>query len=238
MSMQIDPARLEAALTFFTELRLLSGRERAEVLSMLAAEFPWAEAVKRAESFHVHVHVEAVASLPHEQIRGHGARAQNEKDGYVKYAFGGGLNLIFSSIDVAEDDRLPTGRERPRPFVDHMGIDLREDSMSSRAIFDRVPAIAADCGWRHVAQGAPDAPVLCCHVAVAAKHWVYPPASSASFVRPIEVAYGPLEITSGTMGCDLRPLDPALVAAPVLLAASPSAQCCPPAPIVSLGKKS
>jgi hypothetical protein len=43
---------------------------------------------------------------------------------------------------------------------------------------------------------------------VALKHWVYPNAGDV-FSRPVELAFGPLEIHAGKMGCDLRPIDPA-----------------------------
>jgi alkylhydroperoxidase/carboxymuconolactone decarboxylase family protein len=50
--------------------------------------------------------------------------------------------------------------------------------------------------------------VYCCHVEVGAKHWVYPPAQSGR-AASIEFAFGALKINGTSMGCDLRPIDPA-----------------------------
>jgi hypothetical protein len=71
-----------------------------------------------------------------------------------------------------------------------------------------VPEVARRAGWVHAPQGGPGKPVACCHVLVGAKHWVYPPLEGSPWARPVELAFGPLQIQAGTMGCDLRPIDP------------------------------
>lgn len=81
-----------------------------EVLSLFDPEFPYAGAVAAAESIHVHVKVADVDELPHDEIRAQGVTATSCTDGYVKYPFPGGINMIFSSIDISEDD-MP-GRAR------------------------------------------------------------------------------------------------------------------------------
>ncbi len=133
---------------------------------------------------------------------------ENEREGYVKYTFAGGVNMIYSHIDVAEDDRLPADEKLARPHLDHVGIDLRTENAETKALFDGVPARAKELGWRHAAQGDETKPVYCCHTSVGRKHWLYPNAGDV-ITRPIEIAYGKLEIHAGKMGCDLRPIDPA-----------------------------
>jgi alkylhydroperoxidase/carboxymuconolactone decarboxylase family protein len=205
--MKLDRKRFATVLGDFRELALLTAAEIDEVLSIFEPSFPWAESLAKADSVHVHLRVEDVSRLPHDRIVALGSAPENRKDGYVKYPFAGGLNVIISSIDIAEDDRLPSAA-RPRPHLDHLGIDLREESAATRASFDAVPAIASAQGWRHKAQGGPGKPVYCCHVEVGAKHWVYPPAG-ARRTASIEFAFGALKINGTSMGCDLRPIDPA-----------------------------
>jgi alkylhydroperoxidase/carboxymuconolactone decarboxylase family protein len=125
--------------------------------------------------------------------------------------------MIFSSIPVAEEDKIPGLPPPAKPVLDHVGIDLRRETDDVRALFDGVPALAATAHWNHVPQGGPGKPVFCCHIEVAAKHWVYPPraeaTTGATFTRPVELAIGPLRINGVASGCDLRPIDPAHPAA-------------------------
>ncbi len=60
--------------------------------------------------------------------------------------------MIFSSIPVSDDDLLTDSPQTHRPFMDHLGIDVRDESDVSRKLFDAVPDTAADLGWRHVPQ--------------------------------------------------------------------------------------
>jgi alkylhydroperoxidase/carboxymuconolactone decarboxylase family protein len=205
--MQLDRSRFIDVLGSFRELGIINAREIEQVLALFEPGFAWADAMPRAESVHVHVRVDDVSRLPHDRIRALGTQPVNQKDGYVKYPFTGGINMIISSIDIAEDDRVPD-RDVPRPHLDHVGIDLRDESAPTRAVFDRVPDVAKTEGWRHVAQGGPGRPVYCCHVEVGLKHWVYPTAN-AKFSVPIEFAFGALKVNADSMGCDLRPIDPA-----------------------------
>jgi alkylhydroperoxidase/carboxymuconolactone decarboxylase family protein len=196
-------------LALFQELGLVSADESRAVLSVLGGAFPFVDVLRQAETMHVHGRVDDVSALPHARIREGGGVVENQRDGYVKYAFPGGTNMIYSSIDIAQDDLLRArGGAPPRPFVDHVGIDLRREEPEVRALFDAVPSRARALGWRHVAQGEEGKEVYCCHTSVRLKHWVYPD-ERASFRRPIEFAYGALTIHAGKMGCDLRPIDPA-----------------------------
>jgi hypothetical protein len=190
--MHLDRPSFERVLAHFRALRLVSARESEEVLSVFDTRFPFARAVPASESVHVHVKVDDTAALPRTGILAAGTQAENEKEGYVKFRFTGGINMIFSSIDVAIEDALRVPPPLPKPFVDHIGIDLREEAPAVRAIFDEVPSIAARLGWRHAGQGGHGKPVFCCHTSVEEKHWVYPPAAGAIVTRPLEFAYGAL----------------------------------------------
>jgi Carboxymuconolactone decarboxylase family len=196
-----------STLARFHDLGLLSSAETDEVLALFDPDFPYADAVAAAASIHVHVKVDDVDALPHDEIRAHGVTATSCTHGYVKYPFPCGINMIFSSIDIAEDDML----DEPvaTPMLDHKGIDLRDERSEVRSVFDAVADRAGDVGWRHVPQGGDGQPVYCCHTEVSGKHWVYPVSGEAGQMRPIEFAFGALEIHDSKMGCDLRPIDPA-----------------------------
>lgn len=204
----IDRDELSRVGASFVELGLLPPGELAALHAFLGDDCPFADALREADGIHVHGRVDEVAAMPHAAIREAGGRVENERDGYVKYAFEGGINMIYSSVDVAEDDRLAVEHRRPRPHLDHLGIDLRRESPEVRAIFDSVPSRAASLGWRAVSQGSDDKAVFCCHTSVRLKWWVYPNEHDV-LSRPIELALGPLEIHAETLGCDLRPIDPA-----------------------------
>ena len=205
--MKLDLTQFVQVLPQLRELGVIKTTEVEEVLAIFDPSFPWRETLVRAESVHVHVRVDDVSRLPHDRIRALGTVAENQKDGYVKYPFAGGINVIISSIDIAEDDWIP-GPGRTRPYLDHIGVDLRDESDATRALFDDVPTIAKNEGWRHKPQGGDGKPVYCCHVEVGAKHWAYPPTTSR-FTASIEFAFGALKVNGDSMGCDLRPIDPA-----------------------------
>jgi hypothetical protein len=214
----LDPDAFDAVTVFCCDQRLLTAEERGEILWLLGEDFPFTGAVRAADSVHVHVKVDDVLALPHPQIHDLGAAPENEAPGYIKYRFCGGINMIFSSIPVAADDLVEGAVMTPKPFMDHAGLDIRCEEPSHRAVFDAIPGQAAAGGWRTVAQSGP---VRCCHTVVAGKHWVYPPASLTGWRRPIEIAFGALKVFDGSMGCDLRPMDP------VHSLAGSSTRCCP-----------
>jgi hypothetical protein len=219
------PARFREVLSAFREMRLVTADESNEILAQLEPDFPYFAAVRLASSIHVHVKVDDVTALPHEKIRQIGGREENARDGYVKYAFDGGINMIFSSIDVSDEDTLENDpMPLPKPRVDHTGIDLRRELGAVRARFDEVPAVAQRIGWAHTPQGGRGRAVYCCHVLVSAKHWVYPPGKrgdGSMFTLPVEFAYGPLTISAESSGCDLRPIDPRHPAAADFVACEP-----------------
>jgi hypothetical protein len=147
--------------------------------------------------------------LPGAGLEAVGGVLDHGRHGFVKYRMPGGINAIFSHIPISADDlRECASSRRSRPFLDHVGIDVRTVDARSRAAFDALPAVAASRGWEHVAQGGVGRPVRCCHAEVDEKHWLFPNANGA---RPIEIALGPLRKGSGVAGCDLRPSRPALM---------------------------
>jgi hypothetical protein len=220
MAIDLEPA--ERTLGWASELGLLSACEATQVRSLLGGELPFRPALRLADSLHLHVKVDDVRRLPHARFEAAGSQAENAQEGYVKYPMAGGVNLIFSSIDVCEEDRIPGFAHPTKPFLDHAGIDLRRESPEVRSAFDKVPEQARSGGWRHVPQGGEAGGVFCCHTEVKGKHWVYPPAD-ARFLCPIEFAFGALVVHGQSMGCDLRPIDPAHQLAAQVRASPP---CC------------
>jgi hypothetical protein len=196
--------QVRKTLEIAQELRLLQESEARYVAGAFAPDSPFASAIGVADTLHVHVKVDAVHALPRAELRAAGGTVENEKDGYIKYAFASGMNLIFSSIAVSQDDLRETAdTRRPRPFLDHYGIDLRREAEEVRAVFDAVPATMAKLGFAHAAQGSADKRVFCCHTSVERKHWLF-----ARGQPSVEIAYGALTVQAGKSGCDLRPSDP------------------------------
>jgi hypothetical protein len=203
-----------ATLDEVQDLGLINAGEVATVLGIFEPTSPVAPALAVADSIHVHIKVDDVASAPHDRLLSKGGTVENGKEGYLKYAFPGGINVILSSIDVSQDDLAETPcSQRARPFVDHIGIDLRRETADVEQRFETVPKLAAEQGWQHVPQGAPGKPVFCCHVEVGRKHWAYPPDTSCARGIPLEFAFGALKVNPVASGCDLRPARPGTSAA-------------------------
>jgi hypothetical protein len=219
--MKLDNAEVDRVLAEVESLGLINSTEHAEILSTLDDDFPFAPTLEHTDSVHAHIKVDDVDALPHEELTARGYRAENLEPGYVKYATDAGLNLIFSSIPIAADDSVAGAVTMQKPFMDHVGIDMRDESTPTRIAFDAVPSRVRKLGWRTVAQTGP---VHCCHTQVKGKHWAYPPAGWTGWRRPIEFAFGPLVIFDKVMGCDLRPMDPGH---PLALSGG---SCCGPAP--------
>lgn len=189
----------------------------AKLVRACLAEAALGECLERAETIHLHVKVADTGKLPRTLLEGAGAELDHAREGFVKFRLPGAINAIFSHIPVSADDLGAAQPPRTRPFLDHIGIDVRAVDRHSRAAFDALPRVAQARGWAHVAQGGPGRVVRCCHVEVAEKHWLYPLGAGA---RPFEVAFGPLRANEAGYGCDLRPSRPAL-------ARSADGACCP-----------
>jgi diadenosine tetraphosphatase ApaH/serine/threonine PP2A family protein phosphatase len=217
----VKAAAWKETLHQFQELGLVSDAETEEALSLLDPAFPFFAAMRMADSVHLHVKVDNTDDLPVSKILALGAEAENERPGYVKFRFSGGINLIFSSIPIAEEDQLSDPRP-PKPFVDHFGIDLRRETGIVRALFEDTLSMARRAGWPVKSQGGAGRPVFCCHSTVAEKYWVYPPPKGFRWTHPLEFAYGPLSISLEMNGCDLRPIDPRHPAAAEVAACAPA----------------
>jgi hypothetical protein len=214
--MSFDRDAMDKVLRSFQDLGIINDTERGEVLSAIEPDFPYAPAIGLAESVHAHVKVADVDQLPHDKIVALGYRPENGRPGYLKYSTDSAINIIVSSIPIAADDQIEGAVTLTKPFMDHVGIDMRDESEPTKAGFDAIPARAAELNWRLATQAGP---VHCCHTQVKEKHWVYPPEGWRGWRRPIEFAFGTLQVFTEEMGCDLRPIDPGHP----LAAASP---CC------------
>ena len=182
-------------------------REEIDRIREVLGDAGLAETLGFAETVHLHVKVEDTEALPRAALEAAGAQWDHGRPGFVKFRFPDGVNAIFSHIAVSQDDLHESAcARRPRPFLDHLGIDVREAGAASRAAFGRIPQLAMARGWAWVRQGAGGKGVRCCHVEVEEKHWLF--ASPAGPGLPIEIALGPLVQRDGAAGCDLRPADP------------------------------
>ena len=177
----------------------------SQLEKLTADNFMFKEQLDIAESIHLHIKVPDTAALPHEELVNHGGKPQNEKEGYIKYAFDSGVHLIFSSIPVSQEERAGLSLYN-YPHLDHIGIDIRKDDAGSYEVFNRIPSLSDKNYLRFKRQGGDGQNVLCCHVSVNEKYWVYPKG------RPhFEFAFGPLTVSDTVIGCDLRPADPSLM---------------------------
>jgi len=220
--MQYTPATAQT-LARLHEIGFLSSAESRAAASIFEPCFEFAAALQSADSIHLHIRVDDTDALPADAFAAHGGRLDHGKTGYVKYRFPDGVNAIFSSIPVAQDNLSETEENRrPRPHLDHIGIDLRREEDAVKSNFDEVADVSQSLGWGHIPQGGKGRPVYCCHIEVAAKHWVYPPDGKTGTGIPLEFAYGPLKSTGANAGCDLRPSAPV-----VHLASQAREQCCP-----------
>jgi diadenosine tetraphosphatase ApaH/serine/threonine PP2A family protein phosphatase len=89
----VEPARWTEPLERARGLGLVTAAEIAQVRGLLDPAFPWFQAMRGADSIHVHVKVEDADALP---LAALGGRVENARAGYVKLAYPGGINLIFS----------------------------------------------------------------------------------------------------------------------------------------------
>lgn len=208
-----DRETMSIALSLLEQHDLSTECEAAAAKALLDPSHPFAAQLAAAESIHIHVKVDDTEALPREVINAGGGSLDYEKQGFIKFKLDGGVNLIFSSIAISQDDLAENEcSRRARPFVDHFGIDLRSEANNVAATFGTIPGLAREVGWELVSQGGDAGGVHCCHVEVRAKHWVYPTACSGSTI-PLEFAFGPLKVNSVSGGCDLRPMSPEKAAA-------------------------
>lgn len=191
-------------------LDLINARERQRCLDLFEQQFAFADTLAACDSLHIHIKVDDTRTLPRESFLQAGCQLDYSKEGFDKYLFPAGVNLIFSSIVVSQEELAETDQtRRKRPFVDHFGIDLRDESENVKRLFDTIPQISAKLGWEEVPQGEDGQGVHCCHVEVSEKHWVFPGPTAPAPQVPMEFAFGSLKVNEVSGGCDLRPMSPA-----------------------------
>lgn len=212
MSQTVDPpvlADVQSATELLLRMKLINACEQKRCFDLFAEGFEFADAIARCDSLHIHVKVDDTKELPVGELTASGCGLDYAKEGFVKYRFPGRVNLIFSSIVIAQDELAETcENRRKRPFVDHFGIDLRDESEPTRSIFDEIPRLAVRRGWEQVPQGQDGGGVHCCHVEVSRKHWVFPCGDAPEPQIPMEFALGQLKVNDVAGGCDIRPMSP------------------------------
>jgi len=200
---------LETVTDLLVQRRLINSCEQARVLAISETEFPFRLAMQHCQSVHLHIKVDDANEPELNNFLAQFCELEYGKEGFVKYNHDGYVNLIFSSIPVSEDELLETEcQRRSRPFLDHIGIDLRDETAEIRRVFAGIRATANEHGWAVSSQGDGQRGVHCCHVEVQAKHWAFPHESSTSPQIPLEFAFGQLKVNEVSGGCDLRPMDP------------------------------
>lgn len=218
---------MDPSLEKLNHLGLLSDYEMDQVRRLRQPDHPFHDAVNLAETLHLHIKVDNTDALPLNDFFDAGARLDHQKQGFVKWLFPGGVNAIFSHIKVSQDELVEdTATRRPRPFLDHIGIDLRAETPEVRAVFDSLSDRAGKLNLAVASQGGKGQPVFCCHVEISEKHWIYQDDDGEHPGIPLEFAYGQLKVNPEQSGCDLRPMDPRRVdpdAAPACCGNSESA---------------
>lgn len=202
--MKLTLTTIDDLTGYLGKVGLLPAKAKQYLLDITDAQFVFHEQLKAAESMHLHIKVADVAALPHEDMMSKGGQPQNAKEGYIKYAFPDGVNLIFSSIPVSQEEKSGIA-PAAFPHLDHIGIDIRDESEEAYRYFSKIPQIACLHQWPSKKQGGDGRKVYCCHVQVNEKYWVYPPEGVFW-----EFAFGKLLVSDENFGCDLRPADPAL----------------------------
>src|SRR5258708_28824640 len=153
--MRIEKTAAAQIMEDIAQLGLVSKDEISYVTTALQPCHAFADGVALADTLHLNIKVDDIACLPEEFAYSRGAKKENAKDGYVKYAFPGNVNVILSAINISQDDLVEAqlGKKKPRPFLDHVGIDLRQETAPVRQFFDAIPYLASKAGWPTVSHG-------------------------------------------------------------------------------------
>ncbi len=199
--MKINYQNLTGLLQLLQVQGMMSQEELFLALKLKEEHFEFAPQLNIADSIHYHIHAPDVEKLPHDLFLQNGGKVENEKGGYIKYRFPGGINLIFSHIAVAQKE---LGRGSMDNFyLDHIGIDIRSEEKQAYIVFQQIPSIAAEHDYIFKRQGDGIEAVKCCHMQVKEKYWV-----DAGKDINYEFAFGPLLIHDNGFGIDLRPANP------------------------------
>src|SRR3981081_2734710 len=98
-------------------LGLVTKEEISYVTTAMQPCHAFADGVKLADTLHLNIKVDDITCLPEEFAYARGAKNENAKDGYVKYAFPGNVNVILSAINISQNDLMEAeqGTKKPRP---------------------------------------------------------------------------------------------------------------------------
>jgi hypothetical protein len=201
---KLDICSIGSLLDNFSQYGIIPESARNHLLNIANNAFLFSPQLATAESIHLHIKVPSTEKLPHKELSAYGGIAQNEKEGYIKYAFPSHINLIFSSIPVSQEEKAGIA-SFVYPHLDHIGIDIRKNDEESYKCFNTIPLLAKTANLPCKRQGGDGKQVFCCHVQVNEKYWVYAP-----YNPYLEFAFGALIVSEDVFGCDLRPADPAL----------------------------
>jgi len=201
---------MPAALSVLEQVRLISEGERGVVERAVSPQFGMARWIAIAGGFHLHIKVNDAGRLPRGWLEQAGWSVVFERPGFVVMDAGGGVSVSFSSIPVAAEEAKGAGGNsatgRPKPYVDHIGIDFPE-RMPVREVLDPIREMASGLGWPVVGQGGAAGPVACCYAIVVEKLWVYPTSGESPGIA-LEFSAGRQVEAPDRMGEDLRPSDP------------------------------
>src|SRR5260370_2338457 len=113
----------------FAVVGLRAKGETSHVTTALRACHAFADGVALADNLHLNIKVDDITCLPEEFAYARGAKKENAKDGYVKYAFPGNVNVILSAINISQNDLMEADQrtKQPRPALHHVRIALRPD---------------------------------------------------------------------------------------------------------------
>jgi hypothetical protein len=219
--MKINSGKLSSLVLLLKSNGLLSADEAMSVSSLAKNTFAFKPQLMIADSLHLHIHINDVTELPGTLLLEKIGIIVRQAKGYVKYAFEGGVHVIFSDIPVAEEENIGNGS---LPYLDHIGIDIRSDDKPAYLIFQQIPLICAEKDYLFKRQGDGRDNVGCCHMQVKEKYWVYPK-ERLNF----EFAFGPLMISEIGFGVDLRPANP------LVKVNDGAATCCSDVKVTNIG---
>ena len=152
---RFHPQEAQASLDAVTALGLLAPAELAAVQQVMT-DVQIRPAIALAESVHLHIKVDDTERLPQAGMEALGARLDHGREGFVKFRFPGGLNVIFSHIAVSADDlqespALPARAAFSRPHRHRLARGVRsiEGGVRCHAVRGKgAPVGACRAGWR------------------------------------------------------------------------------------------
>ena len=120
------------------------------VLRLDSIESLLSAAVRVSESLHLQIRVLETSNLPRERLLATGALLDRELPGFVKFRLPGEINAIFSQKPTEEGDPFPCGFSS---YLDHVGLDIREESASTRDVFEAIAGRAEAEDLAVISQG-------------------------------------------------------------------------------------